>query len=469
MAAMKNDKTRLVSLTLALSLSSAGAVYSAATLQRPALAQASGDSVEWTKKWDAALNTGRDWREDQKFDQAEKQFLELQAQADAAHDVKRSRKALTAIAAVYFDKKDYAKAEELDRKALGIAESVAVDNDGTVAVCLNDLAEVLVEQKRYDEALPLMKRCVALSEKTFSHNHPVLGIRLTFLADLLDKMGRKDEASQFRSEGQGIINAFLSVMSRKIKAAWKPPRCLYSYSANVGFEVTDHGVLKESHIIDSSGNAANDEAALAAVRDAQPYLDITSSADDDQATLTFKFDYSYHQRKEDGAAAQAAENNATITTSDTVVSDASGKIDAEKKNVSETLKAIEKVKKEKGHSNTTLAELYGKLSDSLMVIGQQDKAISYLKDGLQSSDFADKNSPGTLMMLSELGCVYLNSMRYPLAQSTLKAVVDSPNFEQIIDVKLKLQALDDLGHALSTMGLHAEAQKYYARMKERRE
>jgi TonB family protein len=454
MTAMKTDNKRLVSLALALSF---------ATLQVPAFAQLSGEAAN---KWDSDLNVGRDLREAQKYDQAEKQFLDLQAQAESVKDVKRARKALTAIAAVYFDRKNYAKAEELDRKALGIAESVAVDNDGTVAVCLNDLAEVLVEQKRYDEALPLMKRCVALSEKTFSHNHPVLGVRLSFLADLLDKMGRKDEAIQYRSEGQGIINAFLSVMSRKIKAAWKPPRCLYGYSANVGFEVTDHGVLKEAHIIDSSGNAANDEAALAAVRDAQPYLDITSSADDDQAVLTFKFDYSYHQRKDADAATQAAE---TIATSNVVVTDAGAKIESEKKNVTETLKAIEKIKKEKGHSNTTLAELYGKLSDSLMVLGEQERAINYLKDALNTSDFSDKNSPGTLMMLSELGCVYLGSMRLSLAQSTLKEVVDSPNFEQIIDVKLKLQALDDLGHALSTMGRHAEAQKYYSRMKERTE
>jgi hypothetical protein len=45
-------------------------------------------------------------------------------------------------------------------------------------------------------------------------------------------------------------------------------------------------------------------------------------------------------------------------------------------------------------------------------------------------------------------------------------VVDAPNFEQILDVKLKQQALDDLGHALSNMGRYAEAQKYYSRKRD---
>lgn len=438
---------------------------------RPAWAALGTDEA---KSWDASLEAGRSLRDDRKYEDAAKRFLDLQASAEKSDDKKRVRKAMTALAANYFYQKDYSKAEELDRKALGLAESISSVNDGTVAICLNDLAETLVEQKRFDEALPLIKRSVALSEEVFSHNHPLLGTRLNFLADLLERMGHKEDAVLYRSEGQGIINAFLSVMSRKIKAAWKPPRCLYSYSANVGFEVSDHGLVKEVHIVDSSGNTANDQAAIEAVKNAQPFSDINSKADDDQLNLSFKFDYNFHQRKESGVSKSARESETTNTASNGASSSngpetaaqSKEKISQEKEKLEQILKTIEKIKKDKNHTNTTLAESYGQLSDTLMVLGEHGKAIDYLKEALDSADFKDKSSPGTLMLLSELGCTYLNSMRPALAEATLKAVVDAPNFEQILDVKLKQQALDDLGHALSNMGRYAEAQNYYSRKRD---
>lgn len=424
-------------------------------------------SVDEASRWDTSLEEGRTLRDDKKYEAAAKRFLELQASAEKNDDKKRTRKAMTALAANYFYQKDYSKAEELDRKALGLAESISSVNDGTVAICLNDLAETLVEEKRFDEALPLIKRSVALSEEVFSHNHPLLGTRLNFLADLLERMGHKDDAVLYRSEGQGIINAFLSVMSRKIKAAWKPPRSLYSYSANVGFEVTDHGLVKEVHIVDSSGNTANDEAAIEAVKNAQPFADINSKADDDQLNLSFKFDYNYHQGKESATSKNNKESDSTSTSPGTeAAAESKAKVNQEKKKLDQILKTIEEIKKDKNHTNTTLAESYGQLSDTLMVLGEHGKAIDYLKEALDSTDFKDKSSPGTLMLLSELGCTYLNSMRPALAETTLKAVVDAPNFEQILDIKLKQQALDDLGHALSNMGRYAEAQRYYSRKRD---
>jgi len=420
-------------------------------------AMSEGDS----KNWDDSLRHARELRDEKQYNQAEKVFLELQSQAENSDDKKRVRKALTALAAVYFYRKDYAKAEELDRKALGLAESLATDNDGSVAICLNDLAETLVEEKRFDEALPIIKRSVALSEVVFSHNHPLLGMRLNFLADLLEKTGHKEEAIQYRSEGQGIIDAFLSQMSRKIKGAWKPPRSQYSYSSNVAFLVTDHGYVRDVHILDSSKNATNDQAAVDAVIAAQPFADIDSKADDDQLNLTFKFDYNFHQQ---GDAGRDVKQQTAEATSETVA-DSQEKINAANKQLAKIMQDIDEIKKDKKHTTTTLAEFYGRMSDTLMVLGQHNKAIEALKEALASPDFSDRNAPGTLMVMSELGCVYSKSMKSGLAETTLKAVVDSPNFEQILDVQLKQQALDDLGHSLSNLGHYAEAQKYYSRKK----
>jgi len=290
-------------------------------------------------------------------------------------------------------------------------------------------------------------------------------MRLNFLADLLDKMGHKDEAIQYRSEGQGIINAFLSLMSRKIKASWKPPRCQYSYSSNVDFTVIDHGFVKDVHIAESTKSAANDQAAVAAVISAQPFADINSKADDDQLKLSFKFDYNFHQQSDMDKGSGNDWKQATTPVDSQTLAESKDKIAEEKKQLDKILKEIVKVKKEKGRSTTTLAELYGQMSDTMMVLGEHNKAVDKLKDALEMPDFSDRNSPGTLMLLSELGCVYSKSMRPALAETTLKAVVDSPNFEQILDVQLKEQALDDLGHSLSSLGRYAEAQQYYSRKK----
>ena len=416
------------------------------------------------KKWDDELASGRTLRDAKKYAEAEKIFLDLQSKAEADGDKKRVRKAITALAANYFYRKDFAKAEELDRLALGMAEANSTAGDGTIALCLNDLAETLVEEGRFDEALPIIKKSVAISEQVFSHNHPLLGVRLNFLADLLERMGKKHEASSYRSEAQGIINSFMSVMSRKIKSAWRPPFCPYSYSNNVGFEVLDHGIVKGAHIIDSSGNKENDEAAIKAVQKAQPFLDIYSSADDDQLMLSFKFDYNY--QKANGKPKHYDKNDdddAISTEGNEASKDSAAVLTKQKEHLSETLKKIETLKKDPARKDTALAEAYGELTQTLKIMGEHQKAVKYLKDALATADFHSKKNPATLMMLCDLGSVYLTSMKPDLAETTLKEVVDSPNFAEIPDNKVKLQALDDMGHALSNLGHYAEAQKYYNR------
>lgn len=421
----------------------------------------SGDDA---KKWDAGLDHARSLRDEKKFDQALKALADLQAQAEGDGDKKRVRKAVTASAAAYFYNKQFAKAEELDRQALGMAEA-SNNNDGAIALCLNDLAETLVEEGRFDEALPIIKRSVAISEQVFSHNHPLLGVRLNFLADLLERMGKKSEAAAYRSEAQGIINSFMAVMTRKIKGAWMPPRCGYSYSNNVGFEVLDHGVVTNVHIIDSSGNKANDDAAVAAVEKAQPFLDISSTADDDQLLLSFKFDYNYQSHKgsakKDSDAQEDQEEQATAGREPSKDTDVL--IAKEREHLTEVLAKIAQIKKDPARKDTDLAEAYGDLTHTLKVMGEHQQAVKYLKEALNLADFHSKKNPATLMVLCDLGSVYLTSKKADLAESTLKEVVESPIFTEIPDSNVKQQALDDLGHALCALGHYAEAQKYYSR------
>lgn len=437
-----------------------------ATFLQVTTSATSAFSDEAAKKWDADLEQARSLRDEKKFDQAHKAFEELEKAAASDGDKKRERKAVTAMAANYFYNKQFAKAEELDRKALGMAEAISTGGDGTIALCLNDLAETLVEEGRFDEALPLIKRSVAISEQVFSHNHPLLGVRLNFLADLLERMGKKSEAVAYRSEAQGIINTFMAVMTRKIKASWLPPRCDYSYSNNVGFEVLDHGRVKNAHIIDSSGNKDNDAAAVQAVEQAQPFLDINSSADDDQLLLSFRFDYNYHVHN--GAHKKGEDEQPTKAKAEgkDAQSDSKQVIAKQREHLHETLAKIARIKKDPARKDTDLAEAYGDLTNTLKVMGEHQQAVRYLKEGLAFADFHSKKNPATLMMLCDLGSVYLTTKKPDLAESTLKEVVDSPIFTEIPNNSLKQQALDDLGHALCSMGHFAEAQKYYSRKRD---
>jgi TonB family protein len=257
----------------------------------------------------------------------------------------------------------------------------------------------------------------------------------------------------------------MAVMTRKIKGAWMPPRCGYSYSNNVGFEVLDHGVVANVHIIDSSGNKANDDAAVAAVEKAQPFLDINSTADDDQLLLSFKFDYNYQSHKgsakKDSDAEEDLEEQATAGKEPSKDTDVL--IAKEREHLTAVLAKIAQIKKDPARKDTDLAEAYGDLTHTLKVMGEHQQAVKYLKEALNLADFHSKKNPATLMVLCDLGSVYLTSKKADLAESTLKEVVESPIFTEIPNSNVKQQALDDLGHALCALGHYAEAQKYYSR------
>ena len=113
------------------------------------------------------------------------------------------------------------------------------------------------------------------------------------------------------------------------------------------------------------------------------------------------------------------------------------------------------------HDSMQLALQYARLSASLRNSGSFDESVRTLKSALNLKEYSRVDTPGTLVLLSELGATYLRAMEPELAEKTLTMVVENPNFKKLGDQKVKARALEDLGHALSTLGRFAEAQKYY--------
>ncbi len=79
------------------------------------------------------------------------------------------------------------------KRALSLTERRHGRNGGATAQALTTLAELLIEKKRYADAEPLLKRAVAIREKA-GPDSPELGDALYALASLYKKQGRTAEA-----------------------------------------------------------------------------------------------------------------------------------------------------------------------------------------------------------------------------------------------------------------------------------
>jgi CHAT domain-containing protein/tetratricopeptide (TPR) repeat protein len=92
------------------------------------------------------------------------------------------------------DAENYARAEQVFKRALRIHEVRLGRDHPAVAATLNDLALVYQEQGRHDEAEPLLRRCLHIRERCFRKDHPAVAQSLNNLAALYQEQGRFTEA-----------------------------------------------------------------------------------------------------------------------------------------------------------------------------------------------------------------------------------------------------------------------------------
>lgn len=101
---------------------------------------------------------------------------------------------LNEVGVLLYSKAQYADAEPLMRRALGIDEARLGPDHPTVAASLSNLASLLQETGHLTDAELLMRRALAVAEANFGPDHPKVAIRLSNLAQLLLATNRFTEA-----------------------------------------------------------------------------------------------------------------------------------------------------------------------------------------------------------------------------------------------------------------------------------
>jgi CHAT domain-containing protein/Tfp pilus assembly protein PilF len=101
---------------------------------------------------------------------------------------------LHALASLYDDKSDYAKAEPLNLRALAIREKVLGPNHPDVAKTLNNLAWIYGVREDYAKAERFYRRALAIQEKALGANHPEVASTLNDLALLYYEKGDYDQS-----------------------------------------------------------------------------------------------------------------------------------------------------------------------------------------------------------------------------------------------------------------------------------
>jgi tetratricopeptide (TPR) repeat protein len=91
---------------------------------------------------------------------------------------------LNNLAMLYYAQGQYARAEPLYQRSLGICEKALGPEHPNVATSLNNLAGLYSDQGRYAEAEPLLQRSLSIREKALGPEHPNVALNLNNLAGL---------------------------------------------------------------------------------------------------------------------------------------------------------------------------------------------------------------------------------------------------------------------------------------------
>lgn len=106
---------------------------------------------------------------------------------------------------------------------------------------------------------------------------------------------------------RGDINyqPFMNDMQRRIKRAWFPPKCGESDHAKVAFKVARDGHISNLEIIKHASTKISDEAALSAVRNAEPFRPLPDGSPE-KMEVEFSFDYNvFHEAEGDSFTSSA--------------------------------------------------------------------------------------------------------------------------------------------------------------------
>ncbi len=418
------------------------------------------------QQFSEATQAARSLEKSKDFAKAREKYGEAREIATRASDKKKEVNMLWSLGKVSLEEQNYPAAEASFREALTTCEANPELGDGQLASCLYDLSNVLIQQKKKDkDAGPYFERCIDLSKTVLSSNHPVLATREGDYSALLIRLGEKAEGTRRAKESQDVIDAFMGDMNKKIKRAWHPPAEKFSYRVGVSYVVLDHGKVGAVEVASSSGSAEADRAAIAAIKDAAPFTDITSSNLDYKIELLFTLEYNRLNAVSAPISDQSSADRATAQPSRAVLAESAARLKEEQAKGQKLKEQIESAIKSKPTDATDLANLYVQYAETLWVQGEQPEAVTQLKQALNLDCFRGHKDGPAISLLITLGHTYSTNPSLGQPDATLKEAIGASAFAQA-PVSLRREALEDYAQCLNRDHKYAEAQDYYTQARE---
>lgn len=144
--------------------------------------------------------------------------------------------------------------------------------------------------------------------ETLAEKRPDLAVGLspTFKAPLEDKrkpqtlqdLDRKKEEADDDDDDAGAeqvdFEGYMKDMKKAIQAKWQPPRGIVKKTIVAVFSIQRNGNIVEADIVESSGDAGIDQAALKALKDASPLAPLPKGAPG-HVQVRYKFDWKVSQ------------------------------------------------------------------------------------------------------------------------------------------------------------------------------
>ena len=181
--------------------------------------------------WEGLINAGRTALQQEKFSEAERHFEAALEEAERfSSGDPRLGKSYNNLAAVYYAKQEYERAEPLMRRALAqLREAIGPENTD-VAQTMKNLAALYYLQGNRSEAEALLKQSLTILEKVHGPNHAFVATVLSNLAGLYQAEDRYQEAEPLLTRSLRIWESLLGtehpdvVRSRELLAKVREAR-----------------------------------------------------------------------------------------------------------------------------------------------------------------------------------------------------------------------------------------------------
>ena len=291
--------------------------------------------------------------------------------------------------------------------------------------------------KKYSQAVALLKPSVLQMANHFGPDNPYLAELYDDLASALQKSGDCQLANTYLKKAETINNAYMEKLQRSIKRAWYPPKRPKSVSAVAMFVTELDGRLGEAKLKVSSKDKEFDQICLTAIANTSVPLETWHEFVPSRKIYTeFSFKYNNHNNG-------SLESTSGFSNSEALQRTSLAKKSAETEKQKQEFAAL-KSKTEPLNDNDMISILG--LTESLRN-SNNAKENELIIDSLHHTPgYSEKDSKVRLFVDALPGLDYARMSKLTEAETTLKPIVDNPNFEKLpSEIKAKiLKCYDDV-------------------------